>query len=364
VINKVLRDLDQRQAAASSQNSSISMNRDQVVHGTRALEQPASKTTTHVLLLAIGVAALLLACLAIWWWLPQRSAPPIDPSLNPPIPAAVAVAPAPIAVPTSASTPVAATAPVSAPALANAPVVLPALPASIEPAPTPTPRPVAALVKSHTLPGQPAAPAVKSVASEANPSAPVAALVGQSVTPVAVPAKPAVDSLQHGGNQALAQAQAMWNEGARASAIDLLRQTLSRIELAGSGSSGAATPALLLAVARELARMEMAEGQVSAALKLLVRLEPQINQVADMWAMRGNAAQRLGQHPDAANSYRRALKLKPDEPRWLLGLGVSLAIQGQTAEAAELAERARVLGGLRPEIANYLRQLGVSIHAE
>lgn len=192
----------------------------------------------------------------------------------------------------------------------------------------------------------------------------MAALVGQSVTPVAVPAKPAVDSLQHGGNQALAQAQAMWNEGARASAIDLLRQTLSRIELAGSGSSGAATPALLLAVARELARMEMAEGQVSAALKLLVRLEPQINQVADMWAMRGNAAQRLGQHPDAANSYRRALKLKPDEPRWLLGLGVSLAIQGQTAEAAELAERARVLGGLRPEIANYLRQLGVSIHAE
>jgi Flp pilus assembly protein TadD len=170
--------------------------------------------------------------------------------------------------------------------------------------------------------------------------------------------------VQQGSNLALAQAQAMWNEGSRASAIDLLRQALSRNESASPGGSAAGAPAPMVALVRELGRMELAEGQVGNALKLLVRLEPQISQVADLWAMRGNAAQRLGQHADASSSYRRALMLKPDESRWMLGLAVSLAAQGQTAEAAELAEKARALGVLRPDIANYLRQLGVAIRAD
>ncbi len=146
--------------------------------------------------------------------------------------------------------------------------------------------------------------------------------------------------------------------------MDLLRQALGRVEAASQGNLSGAASAALVPLVRELVRMEMAEGQAGTALKLLVRLEPQVSQVADLWAMRGNAAQRLGQHPDAVNSYRRALKLKPDEPRWLLGLAVSLAAQGQTTEAADLAETARLQGALRPEIANYLRQLGVPIHSE
>jgi Flp pilus assembly protein TadD len=176
--------------------------------------------------------------------------------------------------------------------------------------------------------------------------------------------KPATDSLQLGANQALAQAQAMWNDGSKASAIDLLRQALSRVEVASQGNSSAAASASLTSVVRELARMELADGQVNNALKLLTRLEPQIAQVADLWAMRGNSAQRLGQHAEAASSYQRALALKPDESRWLLGLAVSLAAQGQTALAAELAEKVRLQGALRPEIANYLRQLGVVIRTD
>jgi Flp pilus assembly protein TadD len=89
-----------------------------------------------------------------------------------------------------------------------------------------------------------------------------------------------------------------------------------------------------------------------------------MSQVADLWAMRGNAAQRLGQHAEAVSSYQRALGIKPDEPRWLLGLAVSLAAQGQTTPAADLAEKVRVMGALRPEIANYLRQLGVVIRTD
>jgi tetratricopeptide (TPR) repeat protein len=190
-------------------------------------------------------------------------------------------------------------------------------------------------------------------------------LVAASAPALAVAqGKPASDGLQQGVSQALAQAQSMWNEGSRASAIDLLRQALSRVEAASQDGANGAGSAPVAAVARELARMELAEGQVSNAFKLLVRLEPKIDQIADLWAMRANAAQRLGQHAEAAGSYQRALGLKADEPRWMLGLAVSLAAQGQTAQAAELAEKVRLMGALRPEIANYLRQLGVVIRSD
>jgi tetratricopeptide (TPR) repeat protein len=163
-------------------------------------------------------------------------------------------------------------------------------------------------------------------------------------------------------SDALAKAQSMWNAGSRLAAMDLLQQTLNQVEAANpSAVTGQSTLARL---ALELARMNLAEGQVSQALALLTRLEPQLFQVADVWAMRGSAAQRLGQHSEAVKCYRQALLLRPDEPRWMLGQAVSLAVQGQLSAAGEMAEMARVLGGLRPEVANYLRQLGVAVRSD
>jgi Flp pilus assembly protein TadD len=110
--------------------------------------------------------------------------------------------------------------------------------------------------------------------------------------------------------------------------------------------------------------MALAQGQAQEALATLERLEPQLAGVADIWALRGNVAQRLGHHPDAAQAYLRSLALRPDEPRWMLGAAVSLAAQGKTAAAAELAEKARAAGALRPDVANYLRQLGVVVRSD
>ena len=169
----------------------------------------------------------------------------------------------------------------------------------------------------------------------------------------------AADSLPP-ATQVIAQAQALWNEGAHASALDLLRQALSRVE---SPSAAPGSPALV-ALVRELARMSLAEGQVANTLSLLMRLEPQISQLPDLWAMRANAAQRLGQHTEAVSSYQRALALKAGEARWMQGQAVSLAAQGHLTEAGDLAERVRLQGALRPEIATYLRQLGVTVRAE
>lgn len=97
---------------------------------------------------------------------------------------------------------------------------------------------------------------------------------------------------------------------------------------------------------------------------MLERLEPRLAGVADIWALRGNAAQRLGRHAEAANAYLKGLALNPNESRWMLGAAVSLAAQGQTGPAGELAEKARVAGALRRDVANYLRQLGVLIRSD
>lgn len=157
----------------------------------------------------------------------------------------------------------------------------------------------------------------------------------------------------------LAQAQGLWNAGARQAAIDLLREavaTVVRSDPAGA-SAAAATPALV----RELARMELAQGQVAQVLELLTRLEPLLAGQADLWAVRGNAAQRLGRHAESASAYLAALRLRPDEPRWMLGLAVSLAADGQAAAAAPWAERAREAAPVSPELLAFLRQMGVSL---
>ena len=161
--------------------------------------------------------------------------------------------------------------------------------------------------------------------------------------------------------EALAQAQRLWNSASHAAAIDLLRETLAAAERASLAGTLLGGPSVLASLARELARMELAEGQVSQALEMLTRLEPALSGFADVWAIRGNAAQRLGRHQESVAAYVMALKLRPNEARWMLGAAVSLAAQGQTASAAELAEKARAGGVLSPEVAAYLRQLGVPL---
>lgn len=112
---------------------------------------------------------------------------------------------------------------------------------------------------------------------------------------------------------------------------------------------------------REQAQMELAQGRAKAVHDLLTRLEPQLAEQADLWAVRGNVAQRLGQHEDSVRAYRQALQLRPGESRWLLGEAVSLAALGQLEAAASQAELARAAGPVSPEVLNYLRQAGVPL---
>ena len=190
----------------------------------------------------------------------------------------------------------------------------------------------------------------KSATVAALPSAPPA---------LAAPLAPAAPVLQRqsAALDALAQAQGLWNAGARDAAVEVLREAITLAQQQGAGNNNPA----LIPLARELARMLVADNHISQALEMLTRLEPALSGQADLWAVRGNAAQRLAKHPEAVTAYLTALKLRPGEPRWMLGAAISQAIQGQLAEAGDLTEQVRAKGALSAELRTYLRQLGVVI---
>ncbi len=180
-------------------------------------------------------------------------------------------------------------------------------------------------------------------------------------TPAAAVTAPQIPQRRSPVLEALAQAQSLWHSGSRQAAMDLLHEALATAERVNPVGTPSGNHSELVLLARELARMDLIEGRAGPALEMLTRLEPALSGSADVWAIRGNAAQRLGRHQESVAAYLMALKLRPNETRWMLGAAVSLAAQGQTASAAELAEKARVGGALSPEVAIYLRQLGVPL---
>lgn len=350
VINKMLRDLDQRQRGAAEPRPLQGL---PVAPGTvplAALPDTAQPALTQRRLAWGG--GLLLAVAAAGVWYLQSSQKVSGPT------AAVVVATPATVITAPAVAPVPAPAPIPAPAPVSVPVAAAVSP--LPPAPQAVPKVQAAIATPPPAPAKAPPPVRAPVTEAAGEAQRTDKALAKSPSPSASIAAPAAGAPS--ASDALARAQLMWNAGSRLAAMDLLQQTLSQVEAASTSAvTGQSTLARL---ALELARMNLAEGRVSQALALLTRLEPQLFQIADVWAMRGSAAQRLGQHSEAVRCYRQALLLKPDEPRWMLGQAVSLAAQGQVGAAGEMAEMARVLGGLRPEVANYLRQLGVAVRTD
>jgi hypothetical protein len=204
-------------------------------------------------------------------------------------------------------------------------------------------------------------PDVRAVPS-APASSPAKAVSGGVAGAVSAPLKQEAAAVAPSRTQAdaarevIAQAQSLWEQGSQDAATQLLRDAV--VVLERSALAGEST-ALLAQATRELTRMELARGHAAAAMDLLQRLEPLLANQPDVWAIRGNAAQRLGRHAESVQAYLTALKLRPGEARWMLGAAVSLAAEGHTAQAAELAEQARERGGLSAEVEGYLRQQGV-----
>jgi tetratricopeptide (TPR) repeat protein len=307
-----------------------------------------------VVLLAVCVTGLSAAG---WWYLNPyvlsraQSATPVI--AQAPVPTATALPATPaISVPVSAATP--ASAPEPVPVLVARAVLAntTASDSSLKVANAQSPR------SSPEKAAKPAAE-VMSPASQRGRTVQAAALA--AAVPAVAPSMPRSASRQAAATEVLAQSQSLWSSGSQEAAMDLVREALTAAERANAAGASTENTAVLTTLTREMARMQLAQGLVSQTLVLLTRLEPALAGVADIWAIRGNAAQRLGRHAESVAAYQMALQLRPNEPRWMLGAAVSLAAQGQTVAAAELADKARASGVLSPEVASYLRQLGVTL---
>lgn len=368
VINKMLRDLDARRGEARLPDlpqGAIPA----AMEGTASVGAPAGQRALRWVLLLTGLVALAGA-LACYLHATQAVVPP---------PLQVA---APVAAPTAAPAPADAAA--APDASTQAPVPVPGQETS---APAPSPPAVvveAPPVSEPSPPAEPVPPRKSQRRSESTVTAPpppgteterprrrsraasetVLATPGVSAStagpgPAAMTetASPtAAQRRQSAAQETLAQAQSLWDAGSREAALQLVRDAVQVAERAPSADT-----ALLAQLVREQVRMELALGRPGPALAVLTRLEPALSGQADLWAVRGNAAQRLGRHQESVQAYLAALQLRPGEPRWMLGAAVSLAALGQLEAAARQAEQARALGPVSPEVWTYLQQAGVPL---
>jgi predicted negative regulator of RcsB-dependent stress response len=354
VINKMLRDLDSRQAAdtplVQAQPSRAGIARDTLIVNESGRVGRGAGSPRAVVLLAVSVIGLAGA--AGWWYLnqyavPARAAAAARPEIAAaPAPAATAApaisVPVPAAAPASAPVPVARSGPMNT----TAPDISPKIDNTLS---------------RRSIPEKAAKPAAEMKSPTQQRGQTVQPITLAENVPTTAPSIPPIASRQSAATEVLAQAQGLWSSGSQEAAMDLVREALTAAERSYAAGASTDNTLVLATLARELARMQLAQGQVSQTLTLLTRLEPALSAVPDIWAIRGNAAQRLGRHAESVAAYQMALQLRPNEPRWMLGAAVSLAAQGQTVAAAELAEKARAGGVLSPEVASYLRQLGVTL---
>ncbi len=316
VINKMLRDLDQRTLASAVAAEPRSM-RQVITRDTHTLPIPIlPKGSTQFWRAGIKGVLSLIAVVGVgaglWWAQSLRVVPE-----RPVVQMSVAAQPAQPVLPAAVTVPV-----------------------IVDPIPLAAPVQVAALRPVQSM---------KREVAEQKMETPV----------LAKPETPVIPPNSSPEREILVQAQSMWRGGARIAAMDLLTDAIAAIETQKLTEAPLSQKTRLADLVRELARMQLLEGQVSPTWEMLVRLEPVLSGFADVWAIRGNVAQRLGRHQASVDAYLTALKSQPNEPRWMLGAAVSLAALGQMTAAGELVEKASASGAITRELAAYLRQAGV-----
>ena len=367
VINKMLRDLDHRRGTHTPMTAGdIPPNETPLRQGTASVafghaggnQQSAGRSGRW-----LGLGFLIVVALAagVWLWLQGGTARShLDAATAP---TAAASTPASVTVPAASlpaetkATPDAETPPSVVAETTTMQLRMEsslsarkALDALLATAPPPT------IARAPAPPAQ--TPARTMTATDRSPARTVVAVMG--APPASAPDNTAsLQRQQQAGGDAISQAQGLWNSGSHEAAMELIQQSIAAAERgAKTGTSPVASP-LLLPLVRELTRMQLSEGRFGAVWELLTRLEPHLGNQPDLWAIRANAAQRLGRHQDSVHAYMVALQSRPDEQRWLLGTAVSLAALGQTSSAAEMAEKARSVGPVSKDILAYLRQAGV-----
>lgn len=105
-----------------------------------------------------------------------------------------------------------------------------------------------------------------------------------------------------------------------------------------------------------LARVEHDQGDAVAALDTLERHAAQAAGNAEYQGLFAYLLQKRQRHADAAQRYRAALALRPNEGRWWFGLGMALEAVGQGGEARDAFMKARETGNLSADMLATLEQ--------
>ncbi len=343
VINRMLQDIDRRNAALNTAA-------DEYPEPRMVAPRKDGRSVPGYLWLAGVVVGLLAIGLIVWrQWHDQPSPHPALSQPTMPM-----VAPAVTALPAPTGT------------LIEPPVGLPALAENLAiVSSTPLAEPVRAvpLIASDALklsmklfalaadaPPNNASP--KSIVTTAPTK-----LVSQPSAVPELPGKTTISNLpvrQVAADETIAAARMMWNDGEHSAAMTTLREALAAAENTRSQRA-------IGLLGREIARLEVVDNRPQVAIDLLKRLENIIGSDADAWALRGNAEQRLALHQDAVASYLAALKIRPNEGKWMLGAAISLAVSGKLDEAQVWVDRAKERDAITPTIGAYLKQLGIKV---
>ena len=340
VVNQMLRDLDVRQASAQERAGLPARLR------TLPPASTSQRQAWRTLVLGMGVGALVAGILVSVFMTPAAA----PPSATPPPPVA-AVLPAPT-------------------------IVAP-------PSPPPPPPPIdLGEMKLSTLlsQGQVAPPAAKpaSVARETKPAA-------QPAVPAAATnlAEAQIDKRSRSG-QGRELAEAEYRKGMQAvkrgdnpaaqpfllraleydPALAKARQALLSVLVGGKqwgdalrvAKSGLALDPAQSGWAVILARLQFEQGDTAAAVETLGHHAAYAGADADYQGLFAYLLQKQLRSAEAAERFKAALALRPNEGRWWFGLGLALENAGQGGEAKDAYARAREVGNLPADMASVIEQ--------
>ncbi|HQR04195.1 MAG: tetratricopeptide repeat protein [Proteobacteria bacterium] len=105
-----------------------------------------------------------------------------------------------------------------------------------------------------------------------------------------------------------------------------------------------------------LARLQVEQGDVPGAVVTLDHYAGRAERNADYQAFYALLLNRQQRPHDAAEHYRAALALRPNEGRWWYGLGLALEADQRPAEAREAYQRARASNNLPADLAGVVEQ--------
>jgi MSHA biogenesis protein MshN len=105
-----------------------------------------------------------------------------------------------------------------------------------------------------------------------------------------------------------------------------------------------------------LARILIERKDLPGALSALDGASANAAGMPEYHVLRATVLQRLGRHTEAADAYRAALRQQPANPPAWVGLGISLEALEQRREAAEAFRQALAAGPVNPDVKTFVEQ--------